>query len=177
MRLNNVIKYDGNYTPKEEGFYLLCLFNNTYAIGYGNTSRPISINNDCYIDGIRENDVNKDRKHQNDIVDDSKPFISIFDHYEAIPVIGKYQDGVMKDYLTGKLVRYKDITSKDMSDYGLSYYAAFKIPNQIVFKVVDLLNSDDIYKYRKAVNLMDEMAIINANDTRLVNKRKTRGHK
>lgn len=154
----------------EDGFYAICLKNNIYEreqnfIDYHIFQR-VSIITDYFIKDVKKISFSKNNKlnpifnrNINDSYDGPNYKISKFRFYSSVPIIGEFKDGIMRDLITGKKIDYQEADYNIQEINGLSYYKANRIPGKIVCKILKLLNDDDLKRYAKCIEDIENLSI------------------
>lgn len=154
----------------EDGFYVVSLKNNIYERGQRgiafNIFQRVNITTDYYINNVKKFNHGKNNKSNSiftrnisDNYKDPNFKFSKFEFYSAVPIICEYKDGVMRDLITGKIIEYQEADYKIQKVRGLSYYRANRLPSEIVCKVLKLLNDDDLKRYAKCIEDIENLSI------------------
>jgi len=141
--------------PNEEGYYLLKLNNNPQE----DNQKIIDMNEllpnkGFHISKVKTREVtNKGllpyQREPLKIYGDNKQNILLYKDRkrDAIPIIGEYKNGVMKDVLTGTIYSY----SPNNDNSSISFAKCIKIPSKIVIDVLKNITINDLQAYSEAI--------------------------
>ena len=170
MRLENVIKCNYDYSPNKNGYYLLTLANNIYSLRMGNIGTRVNITGDSYINGVRcPSDEGK--MIRLGIKRCGEDLLKFNESPSALPVIGEYEDGIMRDLVTRREIAAGDLANSE-AVRGLSYIAAFKVTSETALEVLKSLSTGDIKRYAERLDAIDRASIMISDYARKANSRK-----